>query len=715
MTPDYPLTRDLVFVGGGHTHALVLRMWGMTPLPGARLTVINPGPTAPYSGMLPGFVAGHYDRTALDIDLVKLARFAGARIILGAVDRIDPVAKTVHVPGRPPIGYDICSVDVGITSEMPALPGFADHGTPAKPLGNFATRWAAYRDGPGPASVAVIGAGVAGVELALAMAFALKTRNRPAQVHLVEAATALSVLGTKSRARLLQAMADLGVTLHENARISRVTDKGLELQGGQTIAAGFVTGAAGTRPHAWVEACGLDLLDGFIKVNARLHSSAPDVFAAGDCAHMTHAPRPKAGVFAVRQAPVLLANLRAALAGTDWQEYQPQSDYLKLISMGGKRALAEKQGMPLSGALMWRWKDWIDQRFMRQFRELPAMQAPDLPKLRAKGDESVQKPLCTGCGSKVGRGALTAAVADLPKLRADVTLLPGDDAALLTMGDARQVITTDHLSAVTADPALMARIAAVHALGDIWAMGAAPQAALAQIVLPRLSGELQQRSLSEIMAVAGEVMAQAGAQIVGGHTTMGAGMTIGFSITGLLERDPITLAGAQPGDALILTKPIGTGVVLAAEMAGQARGEDVMACFASMTQDQGDAARILSNAHAMTDVTGFGLAGHLHGMCAASDVGAKITVDAVPVLPGARALSDSGIASSLYPDNRALVPGLIEEAGTRLLFDPQTCGGLLAAVAPGQAQALLDELKKAGYDAAIIGEITENSGQVGVD
>jgi len=715
MTPDYPLTRDLVFVGGGHTHALVLRMWGMTPLPGARLTVINPGPTAPYSGMLPGFVAGHYDRTALDIDLVKLARFAGARIILGAVDRIDPVAKTVHVPGRPPIGYDICSVDVGITSEMPALPGFADHGTPAKPLGNFATRWAAYRDGPGPASVAVIGAGVAGVELALAMAFALKTRNRPAQVHLVEAATALSVLGTKSRARLLQAMADLGVTLHENARISRVTDKGLELQSGQTIAAGFVTGAAGTRPHAWVEACGLDLLDGFIKVNARLQSSAPDVFDAGDCAHMTHAPRPKAGVFAVRQAPVLLANLRAALAGTDWQEYQPQSDYLKLISMGGKRALAEKQGMPLSGALMWRWKDWIDQRFMRQFRELPAMQAPDLPKLRAKGDESVQKPLCTGCGSKVGRGALTAAVADLPKLRADVTLLPGDDAALLTMGDARQVITTDHLSAVTADPALMARIAAVHALGDIWAMGAAPQAALAQIVLPRLSGDLQQRSLSEIMAVAGEVMAQAGAQIVGGHTTMGAGMTIGFSITGLLDRDPITLAGAHPGDALILTKPIGTGVVLAAEMAGQARGEDVMACFASMTQDQGDAARILSNAHAMTDVTGFGLAGHLHGMCAASDVGAKITVDAVPVLPGARALSDSGIASSLYPDNRALVPGLVEEAGTRLLFDPQTCGGLLAAVAPGQARALLDELKKAGYDAAIIGEITENSGQVGVD
>ncbi|MEC3863042.1 selenide, water dikinase SelD [Mesobacterium sp. TK19101] len=714
MTPEYPLTRDLVFVGGGHTHALVLRMWGMSPLHGARLTVINPGPTAPYSGMLPGFVAGHYDRDALDIDLVKLARFAGARVILGTVDRIDPVAKTVHVPGRPPIGYDICSVDVGITSEMPALPGFADHGTPAKPLGTFATRWAAYRDGNGPASVAVIGAGVAGVELALAMAFALKTRRRPAQVHLVEAATALSVLGAKPRARLLQAMAELNVTLHENARIDRVTATGLELAGGQVIEAGFVTGAAGTRPHGWIAGCGLDLQDGFIKVNARLQSSAPDVFATGDCAHMTHAPRPKAGVFAVRQAPVLLANLRAALAGTDWQDYQPQADYLKLISMGDKTALAEKQGLPLSGALMWRWKDWIDQRFMQKFRDLPVMKGPDLTKLRAKGDEALHKPLCTGCGSKVGRGALAAAVADLPRPRPDVTPLPGDDAALLVMGDTRQVLTTDHLSAVTADPALMARIAAVHALGDVWAMGAAPQAALAQIVLPRMSADLQQRTLSEIMAVAGEVMADAGAQIVGGHTTMGAGMTIGFSITGLLERDPITLAGARPGDALILTKPIGTGVVLAAEMAGQARGADVAACFANMSLAQGNAARILSQAHAMTDVTGFGLAGHLQGICAASGVGAEIAVDAIPVLPGARALSDSGVASSLYPDNRALVPGVIEEARTRLLFDPQTCGGLLAVVDAGQAAILKDKLKIAGYDAAIIGKITPDVGQVSI-
>lgn len=134
--PPLPLTQDLVLIGGGHTHALVLRKWAMKPLPGARLTLINPGPTAPYSGMLPGFVAGHYSRDQLDIDLVRLAQAANARLILGSVTGIDPASGTIQTDTHPPIGFDVVSVDVGITSDMPDLPGFADHAVPAKPLGH---------------------------------------------------------------------------------------------------------------------------------------------------------------------------------------------------------------------------------------------------------------------------------------------------------------------------------------------------------------------------------------------------------------------------------------------------------------------------------------------------------------------------------------------------------------------------------------------------
>ncbi|MGB0440496.1 MAG: FAD-dependent oxidoreductase, partial [Paracoccaceae bacterium] len=205
-------TRDLVLIGGGHTHALVLRMWGMARLPGARVTVINPGPTAPYSGMLPGFVAGHYTRDALDIDLVQLARFAGARIILGAVTGVDREQRTVFVPGRPPIGYDVLSVDVGLTADMPALPGFGDHAVPAKPLGAFATAWDAQRDKDGP--IVVLGGGVAGVELALAMAHARQGRGG---VTVVDRGRVLSVLPKRPRAQILRALHRFDVQIIEHA------------------------------------------------------------------------------------------------------------------------------------------------------------------------------------------------------------------------------------------------------------------------------------------------------------------------------------------------------------------------------------------------------------------------------------------------------------------------------------------------------------------
>ncbi|WP_186201976.1 FAD-dependent oxidoreductase, partial [Jannaschia seosinensis] len=181
MRHDIPITRDAVLVGGGHTHALVLRRWGMDPLPGVRLTLINPGPTAAYSGMLPGHVAGHYTRDDLDIDLVRLARFAGARLIDGAVTGIDAAARVLRVGARE-VPYDVAALDVGVTSQMPSMPGFAEHGVPAKPLGAFAARWDAFLSQGASGAVAVIGGGIAGVELSLAAAHALRARGREPRV-----------------------------------------------------------------------------------------------------------------------------------------------------------------------------------------------------------------------------------------------------------------------------------------------------------------------------------------------------------------------------------------------------------------------------------------------------------------------------------------------------------------------------------------------------
>jgi selenide,water dikinase len=719
MQTQWPQTQDIVVIGGGHAHALVLRKWGMKPQAGARITVINPGPVAPYTGMLPGHIAGHYTRAEMMIDLVRLGRFAGAKVVLGRATGLNRESQEVILQDGRRLRYDVASIDIGIASNLPSLVGFDDHAVAAKPLGGYAEAWDSFiKTAPQAPNLVIIGAGVGGAELAMASAHRLQGSGRKPSITLLERAdTALPNIGSGARAALLAQLAYYNVTLLTGAEPASIAANCVTLTNGQTLPSDFTLSVAGAQPQAWLQSTGLELHDGFITVSPYLQSNDPRVFAVGDCAHMGFAPRPKAGVFAVRQAPILYHNLRAALSGAPKRDYAPQRDYLKLISTGRKHAVADKLGLRLEGAWLWQWKDSIDRKFMAKFADYPPMPVPKPPKDAALGlaEALGDKPLCGGCGAKVGGTALTAALQALPKpTRADVLSGPGDDAGVLALGQGVQVLTTDHLRAFTNDAALMAQITAIHALGDIWAMGAQPQSALSQITLPRMGANQQAETLAEILSAAASVFSAAGADILGGHTSVGAELTIGFSITGLAQA-PVTKAGAQMGDAIILTKPIGTGTILAAEMATarmetRMLGEVVVDCFASMLHPSAQASAILApHATAMTDVTGFGLAGHLLEILEGSGLGATLRLDDVPMLNGAEDLAAMGIASTIAPANRALCLGRIttpNSAGVALLYDPQTAGGLLATVPAAQAQKLLGVLVAAGEPAAIIGHIS---------
>ncbi len=716
---EYPVVSDLVLAGGGHAHALLLRMWAMKPLPGVRVTVINPGPAAPYTGMLPGLIAGHYQRDEILIDLVRLARFAGARLILDRVVGIDRAARQVLLAGRPPLSYDVMSLDIGIVSDLPEVPGFAAHAAAAKPLGSYAEAWERFvARAPERPQLVVLGGGVGGVELALAQAARLRAGGRQTTVSIVDRSQPLARIGAGARAALMACAAEAGVRFVTGAEAVAIGADSVTLSNGAVLASDFTLSVAGARAQGWLAETGLALEQGFVAVGPTLQSSDPAIFAVGDCAHLTHAPRPKAGVFAVREAPMLFHNLRAALAGGAMRQYQPQGEYLKLISTGGRAAVADKFGLRAEGAWLWRLKDRIDRKFMAKFEQYPAMALPRLPAQAVPGlAEAIgDKPLCGGCGAKLGPEGLAGALAGLPApRRADVLSGRGDDAAVLRTSDGVQVLTTDHLRSFTQDARLMARFAANHALGDVFAMGAAPQVALAQVILPRLSAAKGAEMLAEIMAEAALVFGAEGADVVGGHSSVGAELTIGFTVTGLGAR-AVAKGGAQAGDVLILTKPLGTGVILAAEMAqarvpGLVLGESVGAAYASMARSLGPAARILAGAaHAMTDVTGFGLAGHLLEMLEASGLAATVPLGSVPLLPGAEALAAEGQGSSLWPANRAAVlariSGALDDPRAALLYDPQTCGGLLAAVPQAEAAALLDALQTAGETAAIIGTLS---------
>ena len=691
----------------------------MNPQPGVRLTLINPAPVAPYTGMLPGHIAGHYTRAEMMIDLVRLCRFANARLILGHATGIDLSTRRIHLSGRPDVAYDIASIDTGITSDLPNIPGFKRHALAAKPLGAYADQWEKFLTAPPQnPKIVIIGAGIGGAELAMASLHRLRSIGTNPQVTLIDQnPDMLRGVGQGARQATLAKLSKMGVTLLPLTQITQINATSVQLQNGQTLPSDFTLSVATARPQDWLQQTGLALTNGYLTLNPHLQTSNPSIFAAGDCAHLTHAPRPKAGVFAVRAAPVLLHNLRATLSGQPLREFHPQRDYLKLISTGSKSAIADRSGFSLQGAWIWRWKHRIDAKFMAKFTSYPAMTTPPVPQNAALGlaDLIAQKPLCGGCGAKVAPADLTSVLATLPKpRRPDVISGPGDDAAILTHGEGLQVITTDHLRAFTNDPYLMAKITATHALGDIWAMGATPQVALAQITLPPLSPALQARTLAEIMQGATEVITAAGADLVGGHTSQGAELTIGFTLTGLTPR-AITKAGAEPGDILILTKPIGIGTILAAEMAnrslpGALLGEIVATAYAQMLQPLNQAAKILTpHAHAMTDVTGFGLAGHLLEMLQASNCAAILTLTHIPLLPGAESLAAAGHASSLAAANRAATMpymAFTDSPAAALLFDPQTAGGLLAAVPASKADAIIAAL---GGQAAIIGTLTQGS------
>jgi selenide,water dikinase len=723
---DFPAVKDLVFVGGGHAHALVLLRWAMDPMPGVRLTVINPGPAAPYTGMLPGLIAGHYQRDDIMIDLVRLARQAGARAILDRAVGLDRDARLVHLAGQPPVAYDLLSIDIGIGSDLPEIPGYAAHAVAAKPLGRYAEAWESFlAQGKADPCLVIIGGGVGGVELALASQQRLRGLGRRPTITVVERSPmVLPNIGPGARRSLLAHAAKAGIRFVTGAEVTGIDAASVRLSNGETVASDFTLSVAGTRPQSWLAQTGLDLHEGFVSVTPTLQSSDPAIFAVGDCAHLAHDPRPKAGVFAVREAPILFHNLRVALAGDQshaaMKAYRPQRDYLKLVSTGGKGAVADKFGLRSGGAWLWRIKDRIDRRFMAMFANGAPMPRPQPAKPHAEGliEAMGPKPLCGGCGAKLGAAGLARALDRLPApRRTDVLSGRGDDAAVLRVAGGVQVLTTDHLRAFTEDPRLMARFAANHALGDIFAMGARPQVALAQVILPRLSETLAARTLAEIMEEAARVFAEAGADVVGGHSSIGAELTIGFSVTGLADR-AITKAGAQPRDALILTKPLGTGTILAAEMAmarlpGLILGEAVAACLDSMAASLAPAAAVLKpHARAMTDVTGFGLMGHLLEICAASGCGAELVLDAVPLLPGAERLAAAGEGSSLAPANRAAclgrVSGPLTTARAALMFDPQTCGGLLAAVPAESVRDILAALP----DASVIGQFVAGADHV---
>lgn len=363
--------KRLVLIGGGHAHLSVLEALAAQRPRDVAVTLISPAPRQNYSGMLPGWISGHYALAACQIDLLPLADAAGAQLILDRVVGIDAVRHCVVLADGRHVPYDWLSIDVGSETETSWLEGLGSRLLPVKPLDQFFTRWPeklAGAQAQGTFHLVVVGAGAAGVEIALAAQFALARAGVEARVDLI--ASERGVLKSHNRrvqARLLAYAQRAGLSVHFQRAVG--TPDGVRLADGQLMTADLVIAATGARAPAWLQRSSLALdAEGYVLVDPHHRSvSHPNVFAAGDVCARPGSGLARSGVHAVRAGPVLARNLLAVLGGAPLRAYLPRPNSLYLLACGPRHAIASWGPWSAEGAWVWRWKDWIDRRFIRRF------------------------------------------------------------------------------------------------------------------------------------------------------------------------------------------------------------------------------------------------------------------------------------------------------------------------------------------------------------
>ncbi|KZZ54447.1 selenide, water dikinase SelD, partial [Oleiphilus sp. HI0123] len=614
---DTPISQDLVLIGGGHAHAIALSMLAKRHLPGVRITLISNSVLTPYSGMLPGLIAGNYEHEDVHIDLGAACRSFGVRFIEDSVTGLDLEAKTIFCQQHPPFSYDVLSIDIGSSPDLKNIPGTKEFSVGVKPVDRFLALWHDLQQSllskelTSPVDIGIVGGGASGVEVALAMQHKLKcalkyrkTSFEQLRFHVVSGSdTILPSHNAKVQQRYQKVLDKRGVQVHHDFRVSKVEEGCLvdarDAENPRELSLDKIIWAISASAPEWPKAAGLACSErGFIEVDACLQSvSHPNVFASGDIADVLDHPRPKAGVFAVRQGKPLADNLEKALRGEPLKAFVPQSKFLSLVSTGDKAAIASRGDWAMSGAWVWHWKDSIDRKFMRRFSELAK---PMIPAENASVDAEPMSMRCGGCGAKVGQPILNRVIAQLSTRyedKAKVALSQPDDAAVLAIpADKLLVQSVDAFRRFIDDDYLFGQIAANHALGDIFAMGATPHSAQALVTLPFASEEKVEQQLLHLMLGASKVFDACEMPIVGGHTAEGAELSLGFTINGLTDENQLlTKAGLQPGDKLILTKALGTGALFAGDMRGLAKGPWVKSAIEMMLQSNQKASHILFN------------------------------------------------------------------------------------------------------------------------
>jgi len=745
-----PIVSDLVLLGGGHANIQVLKMMAMNPIGGLRITLISDQTHSPYSGMIPGYLAGYYSYEECHFDLRRICEELGQRFIKAKIIGVDPQRKKIQLENRAEVSYDCASINVGI--EPKSIDNVSQESAlkiiPLKPISRFIAHWdqliSDLKDYKGNESLqlAVVGAGASGVEISIILKMLIDQNQWNARVSLIHRHDFLvSAKDLRAQKQLLKTLKSLSIKVFQNTEVFELHENGLVLKdnNGLVHTEGFYRALIATQASAptWFKSSGLPVnQEGFLKVTEKLLVENEDaLFASGDCIHFSPSPLKKAGVYAVRQGMILEHNIRAFFTRkSSLKTFHPKKNVLSLITIGDRKALVNQDSASilrwLSPAQLWTVKDWIDRRFMARFQARTFGIKPQyfnkvmpVPKSTLVPEEW-QDNTCGGCGSKLAASTLTQSLNKLEIPKDDSVLLgvkDGEDCALTQISENTLCLQSiDQFRSFISDPYLLGQIATQHALSDIYAMGGVAKTVQVGLTLGAASEKIHREDVYQVMSGVLDILSKSATSLVGGHTAEGSELSIAIAVQGEVAPEQVLRKQlTKPGNRLILTKPIGTGVIFAANMLAQANGKLVDDALSSMLQSNKTAMGTIRSfdISGCTDITGFGLLGHAFEMLGKNSdnaLGIKIDYNAIPLFYGVCELFEKGYFASIAGKNHESLSSIlstdVSNQNFPALFDPQTSGGLLFSVSSDQTEDCLKALYQNGVSkACVIGEVIDEN------
>ncbi|GAB4009781.1 MAG: selenide, water dikinase SelD [Bdellovibrio sp.] len=654
----------------------------MRPLSNVKMILISDQDAAPYSGMLPGYMMGKYPLEKIHFNLWKLTSQAGILFIRDRIKRIDKKNKLIFFESeRSPLFYDVLSINIGITPKE-IIADSKSNIIPLKPISSMVTKWELALEqlkNSDRLKLAVVGGGPAGIETASALATRIKELSKNHEITLFHQGTVLGHdLPQKAQSIISASLLSQGIHFELNAKVHKIENGKCFYHDRQSDSFDLIFLATPAQAPAIFKNSHLTTNpEGFLSVNKFLQSvDDPSIFAAGDCIDFTEHSLPKAGVFAVRQGMILSHNVRQFAQGKENPRllpFVPQKKFLKLIHISPKKILASRGMLNSASSLFWPWKKMIDLRFMHKFGTLPLTMSE-----MERNHEFVNT--CGGCGAKISNSLLSEVIGLLKLTYSNELPTTIEDCYPVNSNDSNQLISVDGLRAFIQDPFIYGKISTLHALSDLWVSGVRPHTLVVSVGLAHRQDSLQRNFLIQVMSGILSVCQEHQIKLANAHTFENAEDHLSLTVLGAPEGKLIRKGHIRSDQIILMSKKLGTGIALNALMKADIEFYhvkdviDIMFTPNSLTESE----RL--HVSAGTDITGFGLIGHLLEMLAGSHLGIKLDSKSIPYFDFTEILLERGHRSFLIDENKKAFMTRINGFAPDILFDPQTNGPLVIVI-----------------------------------